>query len=113
MLATALLLAGTDTARNQVAAASIEVLCDNPDQWKLLRDKPDLAMSAVCLGANLARLEIAEAPQNRHPPDPLPAAFRTGSMEAGAWTQRTDQPSDRLLNQMAPRSPSIGRCVLG
>jgi cytochrome P450 len=61
MLATALLLAGTDTARNQVAAASIEVLCDNPDQWKLLRDKPDLAMSAVCLGANLARLEIAEA----------------------------------------------------
>jgi cytochrome P450 len=46
MLAAALLLAGTDTTRNQVAA-SIEVLCDNPDQWKLLRDKPDLANSAV------------------------------------------------------------------
>jgi cytochrome P450 len=46
MLAAALLLAGTDTTRNQVAA-SIEVLCDNPDQWELLRERPDLAMSAV------------------------------------------------------------------
>jgi cytochrome P450 len=46
MLAAALLLAGTDTTRNQVAA-SIEVLCDHPDQWELLRDTPDLAMAAV------------------------------------------------------------------
>ena len=46
MLAAALLLAGTDTTRNQVAA-SVEVLCDHPDQWELLRDNPDLAMSAV------------------------------------------------------------------
>ena len=46
MLAAALLLAGTDTTRNQVAA-SIEALCDNPDQWALLGDNPDLAMSAV------------------------------------------------------------------
>jgi cytochrome P450 len=46
MLATALLLAGTDTTRNQVAA-SIEILCDHPDQWKLLRGRPDLAMGAV------------------------------------------------------------------
>jgi cytochrome P450 len=45
-LAAALLMAGTDTTRNQVAA-SIEVLCDHPDQWALLRDKPDLAMAAV------------------------------------------------------------------
>jgi cytochrome P450 len=46
MLAAALLLAGTDTTRNQVAA-SIDVLCDHPDQWKLLRDTPSLAMAAV------------------------------------------------------------------
>jgi cytochrome P450 len=45
-LAAALLLAGTDTTRNQVAA-SIDVLCDHPEQWTLLRDKPDLAMPAV------------------------------------------------------------------
>jgi cytochrome P450 len=35
MLAAALLLAGTDTTRNQVAA-SIDVLCDHPDKWELL-----------------------------------------------------------------------------
>ena len=46
MLAAALLLAGTDTTRNQVAA-SIEALCDHPDQWDLLRNTPDLAAPAV------------------------------------------------------------------
>jgi cytochrome P450 len=46
MMAAGLLLAGTDTTRNQVAA-SIDVLCDHPDQWKLLRDNPDLALPAV------------------------------------------------------------------
>jgi cytochrome P450 len=46
MLAAALLLAGTDTTRNQVAA-SIDVLCDHPDQWELLRHTPDLALPAV------------------------------------------------------------------
>ncbi|OBJ23031.1 cytochrome P450 [Mycobacterium sp. 1245801.1] len=46
MLAAALLLAGTDTTRNQVAA-SIGVLCEHPDQWQLLRDTPELAMTAV------------------------------------------------------------------
>jgi cytochrome P450 len=46
MLAGGLLLAGTDTTRNQVAA-SVQVLCEHPDQWELLRDNPDLAMPAV------------------------------------------------------------------
>ena len=46
MLAGGLLLAGTDTTRNQVAA-SVQVLCEHPDQWELLRANPDLAMHAV------------------------------------------------------------------
>jgi cytochrome P450 len=46
MLAGGLLLAGTDTTRNQVAA-SVQVLCEHPDQWELLRDHPELAMRAV------------------------------------------------------------------
>lgn len=45
-LAAAMLLAGADTTRNQVAAA-IGALCDHPDQWQLLRDDPDLAVSAA------------------------------------------------------------------
>jgi cytochrome P450 len=46
MLAGGLLLAGTDTTRNQVAA-SVQVLCEHPEQWELLKDRPELAMRAV------------------------------------------------------------------
>jgi cytochrome P450 len=46
MLAGGLLLAGTDTTRNQVAA-SVQVLCEHPDQWELLTQHPELAMRAV------------------------------------------------------------------
>ena len=46
MLAGGLLMAGTDTTRNQVAAA-VDVLCDHPDQWDLLAEHPELAMKAV------------------------------------------------------------------
>lgn len=46
MLAFSILIAGTDTTRAQLAA-SMQVLCDHPDQWGTLRDHPDLAMRAV------------------------------------------------------------------
>jgi len=41
-----LLNAGTDTSRNQLAAA-VQVLCDYPDQWALLAEHPELASHAV------------------------------------------------------------------
>jgi cytochrome P450 len=46
MLAFSILLAGTDTTRTQLGA-SMQVLCDHPDQLALLRDRPELAMNAV------------------------------------------------------------------
>lgn len=46
MLAAGLLIAGTDTTRNQLAG-SVDVLCDNPDQWALLGDHPELAAGVV------------------------------------------------------------------
>jgi cytochrome P450 len=46
MLAAGLLLAGTDTTRNQLAA-SVDVLCEHPDQWALLAEQPELAPGAV------------------------------------------------------------------
>ncbi|WP_325096627.1 cytochrome P450 [Mycolicibacterium vinylchloridicum] len=46
MLVTGLLMAGTDTTRNQLAA-SIDVLADHPESWALLGRRPDLAASAV------------------------------------------------------------------
>lgn len=45
-LAATLLMAGTDTTRNQLAAA-VEVFCDHPDQWALLGEQPDLVPKAV------------------------------------------------------------------
>lgn len=42
MLAGGVLLAGTDTTRNQLAAA-VQVLCDYPDQWLHLAENPDMA----------------------------------------------------------------------
>lgn len=46
MLAFSILIAGTDTTRTQLAA-SMQVLCDHPEQWALLRGQPELAMRAV------------------------------------------------------------------
>jgi cytochrome P450 len=46
MLAFSILVAGTDTTRSQLAA-SMQVLCDHPDQCTLLRERPELAMRAV------------------------------------------------------------------
>jgi cytochrome P450 len=46
MLAAGLLMAGTDTTRNQLAAA-VHTLCDHPDQWALLAEHPELAPNAV------------------------------------------------------------------
>jgi cytochrome P450 len=46
MLAAGLLIAGTDTTRNQLAA-SVHALCDHPDQWELLARHPELAAKAV------------------------------------------------------------------
>jgi cytochrome P450 len=46
MLAEVLLMAGTDTTRNQLAAA-VQDLCDHPKQWALLAEHPELAPQAV------------------------------------------------------------------
>jgi cytochrome P450 len=46
MLAFSIRIAGTDTTRSQLAA-SMQVLCDHPEQWALLRARPELAMRTV------------------------------------------------------------------
>src|SRR5262249_6153966 len=46
MLCATLLGAGTDTTRNQLAAAA-QVLSAHPDQWALLARHPELAANAV------------------------------------------------------------------
>ena len=46
MMAATLLMAGTDTTRNQLAAA-VHVLADHPEQWALLVAHPELIPHAV------------------------------------------------------------------
>jgi cytochrome P450 len=46
MLAGGLLMAGTDTTRNQLTSA-VGDLCDHPEQWALLAEHPELAPQAV------------------------------------------------------------------
>jgi cytochrome P450 len=46
MLAQAVLMAGTDTTRNQLAC-SVALFADHPDQWAMLAENPDLAPRAV------------------------------------------------------------------
>ncbi len=46
MLVAGFLMAGTDTTRHQLAA-SVQVLCEHPDQWAKLSEQPELAMQAV------------------------------------------------------------------
>src|SRR5258708_39159750 len=45
MLVRAILTAGTDTTRNQLAAA-VQVFCDHPGQWALLAQRPETAPRA-------------------------------------------------------------------
>ena len=46
MMTEAVLMAGTDTTRNQLAC-SVALFTEHPDQWKLLADQPELAPNAV------------------------------------------------------------------
>jgi cytochrome P450 len=46
MLTEAVLMAGTDTTRNQLAC-SVALFAEHPDQWRLLAERPDLAPAAV------------------------------------------------------------------
>jgi len=46
MMTEAVLMAGTDTTRNQLAC-SVALLAQHPDQWALLAERPELASQAV------------------------------------------------------------------
>jgi cytochrome P450 len=46
MLVAGLLMAGTETTRNQLSAA-VQLLCEHPDQWALLARLPELANRSV------------------------------------------------------------------
>ena len=94
-LASAVLMAGTDTTRNQLAC-SVALLAEHPEQWKLLGDRPELAPKAVeetmrYLGAvrGTARLasEDIEYRDILFPAGTLVATSLAGAnFDEGVWT---------------------------
>lgn len=63
MMTEAVLMAGTDTTRNQLACA-VALFAQHPDQWQAMADNPDLAAQAVeetmrHLGAVRSTLRVA------------------------------------------------------
>ena len=74
-LAEAVLMAGTDTTRNQLAC-SVSLFAQHPEQWALLAERPELAARAVeesmrYLGAVRGTARIAPR-RHRVPRDPVP-----------------------------------------
>jgi cytochrome P450 len=79
MMTEAVLMAGTDTTRNQLAC-SVALLAEHPDQWRLLADDPSLAAPAVeetmrCLGAVRGTARIAAEDVDLHD-----VVFPTGTL---------------------------------
>ncbi|WP_310773587.1 cytochrome P450 [Mycobacterium sp. Z3061] len=73
MLVAGFLMAGTDTTRNQLAA-SVQVLCEHPDQWAKLGNDPELAMQAV------------EESMRHSPAVCIAPRAATGDVEFGGYT---------------------------
>jgi cytochrome P450 len=96
MMTEAVLMAGTDTTRNQLAC-SVALLAQHPDQWALLRDRPELAAQAVeetmrHLGAVRGTARIAMEEIELHdvvfPPGTLVmTSLATANMDASRWPE--------------------------
>ncbi len=99
MLVVGLLIAGTDTTRNQLAA-SVQVLCDHPDQWALLA-------RASRAGRQCGRGNHATLPDRLGHPARRPRGCRTRrchdpGRHTGRRQHRLGQPGPRLLREPRP-----------
>ena len=99
MLVSGLLIAGTDTTRNQLAA-SAHVLHEHPDQWALLAEHPELAPKAV--EETMRHSPIAFATMRTPVEDvELGGVYHPGG-HAGARQLRRGQSRSRRLRRSRP-----------
>lgn len=121
MLAEAVLMAGTDTTRNQLACC-IALLGAHPDQWRLFVEHPELASRAVeetmrYLGAVPATVRVASE-DVEYRGVRLPAGTLVGILLAGAnrdpdtyeLPDRLDLARETAVQQMTFGS-GIHRCL--
>ena len=132
MLAAGLLLAGTDTTRNQLAA-SVDVLVDHPDQWALLARASRTGASAVeetmrhspiACGTMRIVPKTQSSPAFCSPPEPWcspiplpPTAIQPSTTTPTASTsarRRTGRPDLRRRHPLLPRrQPGPARTLRG
>ena len=92
-MAIAVLIAGTDTTRNQLAC-SVALFMEHPDQWALLVERPELAPRAVVSRAIAERLAATAEPS-------VPSTWNSTS---SSRLTRTAQ--EELIWAIAPPSSS-------
>jgi cytochrome P450 len=112
-MAEAVLVAGTDTTRNQLGCA-MTLFIDHPDQWSLLRTQPDLAPRAVeesmrVLGAVRGTVRIAstdiEYKDLRFPAGTfVMPSFTAGNFDESVWG---DEAGSFDITRAATSSPHL------
>ena len=93
--------AGTMVVVNTAAANRDPAIYDDPDRVDITREGAPAILTFgggvhYCLGANLARREIAEALNVLDPAVAEPAHRRTGAMEADGDPERADESAHRV-----------------
>lgn len=111
-MAEAVLVAGTDTTRNQLAC-TVAVFTEHPDQWALLAERPELAPRAVeesmrylgaVRGTGRVASEDIEYKGVRFPKGTLVfPSFIAGNFDEAVW----EHPERFDITKEAPHSPHL------
>ena len=108
--------AGTLVIVNTAAANRDPAVYDDPDRLDITREGPATMLTFgggihYCLGAHLARLELAEALTRHHTPHAQPTPHRPRPLEAPSRDHRTNNPAHRIRRRTLnpPTSHELGR----
>jgi hypothetical protein len=104
--------AGTLVIANTGAANRDPAVYDYPDRLDVTREGAPAMQTFgagmhYCLGANLARLELAEAPHGDGEANAQRPAHRSSPMEAPHCNQRTDNSPRRVRHCLRPHSRDV------
>ena len=112
MMVNAVIVAGTDTTRNQLGCA-IAMFAEHPDQWALLAERPELASRAVeeamrYFGAVRGTARFASCDiEYRDVVFPAGTFIELGIAEANRQEDRFPNPHSFDISSPAPESPQL------
>ncbi len=112
MMVNAVIVAGTDTTRNQLGCA-VALFADHPEQWALLAERPDLAGRAVeetmrYLGAVRGTARFASTDiEYRDVSFPVGTFMSIGLAEANRQSDHFPDPDRFDITSPAPEHPQL------